>query len=51
MKSVQAYINAQAAARNDQQAEQSEHAKVVRAQCGECNYDNDYYGDQVCIAE
>ena len=50
MKSVQAYINAQTAARNYQQAEQLERTKAVRAQCGECNYDNDYYGDQVCMA-
>ncbi|UTW48018.1 hypothetical protein [Bacterioplanoides sp. SCSIO 12839] len=46
MKSVQTYINAQAAARHYQQAEEQQ---IPQTQCGECNYDNDYYGDQVCL--
>lgn len=48
MKSVQAYINAQAAIRIHQQVSKDVKVKAEEAQCGECNYDNDYYGDQVC---
>ena len=51
MKSVQAYISAHAAIRIHQQASQDIVVKTEKAQCGECNYDNDYYGDQICMAE
>lgn len=46
MKSVQTYINAHAAARHYQQAEEQQ---IPQTQRGECNYDNDSYGDQVCL--
>ncbi len=51
MKSIQAYIRVEATADNYRQAQPRKKEKAVRAQCGECNYDNDYYGDQVCMAE
>lgn len=50
MKSVQAYINAYAAIRVQQQVSQDAKVKAEKAQCGECNYDNDYYGDRVCVS-
>jgi len=51
MKSVQAYIHAQATVRVQQQAEEVVNTSAVKACCGECNYDNNYYGDQVCAAK
>ena len=51
MKSVQAYINAHAAVRIHQQVSQDIAVKAEKAQCGECNYADNYYGDQVCIGE
>lgn len=47
MKSVQAYISAQVAVRSQQQASGGRSASAgVR----DCNYDNDYYGDRVCVS-
>lgn len=48
MKSVQAYISAQAAIRMHQQVSQRLRTPAEKARCGECNYADNYYGDQVC---
>lgn len=49
MKFVQSYISAQAAIRIHQQVSRDVEIKQAKVQCGECNYSDNYYGDQVCL--
>ncbi|MEL7399749.1 MAG: hypothetical protein AAFN68_04145 [Pseudomonadota bacterium] len=49
MKSVQAYMNVFAAIAINQSASEQAEQPAERARCGECNYNDNYYGDQVCM--
>jgi len=49
MKSVQAYMNVFAAMAINQSASEQPEQPAERARCGECNYNDNYYGDQVCM--